>query len=279
MTDQLVPVSDLSVSAPGSERRASAGDVIYPPRGSYGPRRHLDYQLVLVHSGSARMPLDRQGREIKAGQVGLLRPGTTEFFTYADNTATHHSWIAVPPHYLNADERTALNRVADCLSLSHTMRTLVDAACNVAAVDPPHRPVLTAMARAATALYVAEAQHCALVQTSAHPVVTRAQVIAQQHACDGMEVGDLAREVGVSPEHLARLFRRDVGVSPGAYLRAERLSRAMYLLEHTGLSVADIAHHCGFASPQHFARRVHDGIGIAPTQLRARWWTAPDTTE
>jgi AraC family transcriptional regulator of arabinose operon len=235
----------------------------------------------LVHTGSARLPLEARGREIRAGQVGLLRPGTTEYLEYAEACTTHHSWIALPPSYLEEDERAALDRVSDCLSLSSAMLQCSDAACAVATLDAAasHRPVLVALARAALALYVAEARQVAMMRASMHPAIAQARSIARHRACDGLEVQDLAREVGLSPEHLVRLFHREVGVTPGAFLRAERLSRAMYLLEHTGLSVAEIAYRCGFARSQHLARCLQQATGMTATQLRAHWWTAPAGAE
>jgi AraC family transcriptional regulator of arabinose operon len=228
-----------------------------------------------VHTGSAYVSVDGVTREIGAGQVGLLLPGAVEFFAFARTRETRHSWITLPPSYLDDDERRALGQVRDCLSLSPAMQACVEVGCEVAEVDDPaRRPVLVAVARAALALYVAEATYAAVAQRAAHPAVTRACEVARRRAREGIGVQDLAREVGLSTEHLVRLFRRDTGLTPGAFLRAERLAHGMHLLEHTGLPVAEVAQQSGFASPHHFARCLRAAVGLTPTQLRTRHWAA-----
>jgi AraC family transcriptional regulator of arabinose operon len=206
--------------------------------------------------------------------VGLLLPGKTESFTFARDRPTRHSWIALAPQMIDGATRQALDSALCCLPLSAELTTCVDLAYQVDVVDTPsERPVLTALAGAALALYLAQAQHQHRAHVSKHAaVVGHAREIARRRATQGIGVDDLAREVGVSPEHLVRLFRRHAGVTPGALLREERLAHALHLLTHTGLTVADVARQSGFASPHHFARVVRAATGMTATQLRARSW-------
>ena len=261
-------------------RLPNAGVVTYPPRATLGPRLQPDYQLVLVHTGSARVTVNGIPREIPAGHVGLLLPGTTELFAFAPDRQTRHSWIAAAPAYLDGELRRLLDGTTPCLPLSATMQTCVVLGREVAAVDDPERrPVLAAVARAALALYVAEATHAAIAQSREHPAVARAREIARLHAAEGIGVSDLAREVGLSMEHLVRLFRRHTGMTPGALLREERLSHGMHLLQHTGLTVAEVARRSGFVSPHHFARSVRAATGMTPSELRSRSWVGQTWTD
>lgn len=255
----------------------NAGIVLYPPRATLGPRVQRDYELVLVHAGRAHVAVDRQTREIPAGHVGLLLPGRTELYAFAADRETVHSWMALPPHLIDADLRAALDRAAPCLPLSDDMHACSDLARDVATVDDPaRRPVLVAVVRAALTLYVAEAAHATGTRDGGHPAVRRAREVVRWRAAEGMTVAALAREVGLSAEHLARLCRRDAGVTPSALLREERLRHAMHLLDHTGLSIAEVARRAGFASPQHFARLVRAATGASPTKLRQQRWSASD---
>lgn len=275
MADRTVPILDTDGAMP-ARPPANAGTVTYPPRATFGPRVQLDYQLVLVHAGSATVAVDGMEREIPTGHVGLLLPGRSEFFTFARGRETRHSWIAATPSSLDDDVRRALDAAPLCLPLSAALQDCIDLANNSAGVDvEAHRPVLAAVARAAFALYLAEARHVHASRLSEHPAVTRARGVARRRAGEGIGVEELAREVELSAEHLVRLFRRDLGVTPGAFLRAERLAQGVYLLEHTGLTVADIAHRAGFASPHHFARLLRATTGMTPTELRARRWVGP----
>jgi len=276
MVDKLVRIFDHNAPpASAPPYLPNGGAVVYPPRATFGPRVQGDYQLVLVHAGSARVTVDGVGHDIPPGHVSLLRPGGTEHFAFARERDTYHSWIALPPAYLEDDARGALDAAPRLLPLSAAMASCVALGREIAAVDEPaRRPVLAAIARTALALYIAEAAHVSDGAARGHPAVIRARAIARERACDGLSVGELAREVGLSAEHLVRLFRRHLGVTPGAFMRAERLSHGMSLLTHTGLTVAEVAHRAGFASPHHFAHALRAATGASPTELRARGWTA-----
>jgi transcriptional regulator GlxA family with amidase domain len=64
----------------------------------------------------------------------------------------------------------------------------------------------------------------------------------------------LARDAGLSPRQLERLFRRYLGRSPKRYYMELRLAKARNLLMQTDMSVIDVALACGFASPSHFSK-------------------------
>ncbi len=64
----------------------------------------------------------------------------------------------------------------------------------------------------------------------------------------------LARDVGLSPRQLERLFRRYLSRSPKRYYMELRLAKARNLLMQTDMSVINVALACGFASPSHFSK-------------------------
>jgi AraC family transcriptional regulator, arabinose operon regulatory protein len=75
--------------------QVSAGNVIYPPKGRYGPRLQTDYQLVLLDSGEMTVTINNEDIIIiPPGHVTLLVPGHMEYFTFSDEQETHHRWIS-----------------------------------------------------------------------------------------------------------------------------------------------------------------------------------------
>jgi transcriptional regulator GlxA family with amidase domain len=52
----------------------------------------------------------------------------------------------------------------------------------------------------------------------------------EERFADDMGIGDLTRVVGVSPSHLMRTFRRQVGISVRSHLTQVRLGRAREML-------------------------------------------------
>ncbi len=84
------------------------------------------------------------------------------------------------------------------------------------------------------------------------------------------KVSTVAGNLGVSPGHLARLFKEQYGLSPSEYLARLRVDRARQLLAETDLSVLDIAYTAGFASLSHFYTCFRAQTGCTPRAYREK---------
>ena len=82
-------------------------------------------------------------------------------------------------------------------------------------------------------------------------------------------VGEVAAELGISPEHLARLFAKELGDSPGHVIAREKMRRARELLKDTRLAIGAIAERLGYASASHFTRCFRAEYDMAPSEYRA----------
>ena len=83
-----------------------------------------------------------------------------------------------------------------------------------------------------------------------------------------LSVAKVAADAGVHPVHLARVFRRFLGCSPGDYLRGHRLEQAAALLGNGTASLADIAQAAGFVDQAHLTRTFRSRLDITPAQWR-----------
>ena len=92
------------------------------------------------------------------------------------------------------------------------------------------------------------------------------RVIDRLHSDARVSIADLARDAGVHPVHLARVFRRRLGMTPGAYAQRLRLERALAKLAR-GASLAETAQASGFADQSHFCRAVRAGVGMTPGEV------------
>jgi AraC-like DNA-binding protein len=77
---------------------------------------------------------------------------------------------------------------------------------------------------------------------------------------------DLARLVAVSPHHLSRVFRAEVGVSISTYRRRLRLRAALERIGEGGL--ARVAADAGFADHAHLTREMRALLGTTPSALQ-----------
>ena len=81
----------------------------------------------------------------------------------------------------------------------------------------------------------------------------------------------IARALGILPSTLMSRFFRAHLPAPKRYLATARLVRAARLLENPGLSVASVANHLDYSSPQSFGRHVRTMLGLTAVELRERY--------
>lgn len=82
------------------------------------------------------------------------------------------------------------------------------------------------------------------------------------------DIGTIAAAVDIHPVHLARVFRRHHGCSPGEYLRRLRVRRACELLAGTDRPLVAIALATGYADQSHFTRHFKRATGVTPGAYR-----------
>jgi len=84
-------------------------------------------------------------------------------------------------------------------------------------------------------------------------------------------VRQLARHLNILPSTLMSRFFRANLPAPKRYLSLARLIRAARLFENPGLSVARVANHLDYSSPQSFGRHVRTVMKMSPVKFRATY--------
>jgi AraC-like DNA-binding protein len=93
--------------------------------------------------------------------------------------------------------------------------------------------------------------------------VALARAYLDTRFAESVSLGDLAAHVGLSPYHLLRSFRDQVGITPGAYQIQLRVLEARRRLRD-GAGIAATATDLGFADQSHLTRHFQRIIGTSP---------------
>ena len=118
-------------------------------------------------------------------------------------------------------------------------------------------------------------------QFSAHlerPPAARAplrelQAWLPDHLDEDLSVEALAARAFMSPRNFARAFRREVGVTPAAYVAELRVERARAELERGALAVDVVARRCGFGTVETMRRAFRRRLAVSPNEYRQRFRT------
>jgi AraC-like DNA-binding protein len=104
----------------------------------------------------------------------------------------------------------------------------------------------------------------------AHPLsgnaaVRRAMDHIHAHSNEPVRIQDIAAEVGVSRQHLVKIWKQHVGLTLHSCLRAVRIDHAKALLETDGHKIIEVAMACGFGSLSQFNRAFLRVTGVSPS--------------
>ena len=102
---------------------------------------------------------------------------------------------------------------------------------------------------------------------AAHSEVRRVRQYLETHFDEPIRLDALAEFAAFSPYYLNRIFQAEVGIPPYEYLVKIRLKHAQEMLSG-GHSIAEAAHHSGFADQSHFTRFFKRHVGVTPGEYR-----------
>jgi LacI family transcriptional regulator len=92
----------------------------------------------------------------------------------------------------------------------------------------------------------------------------------REHACQGLGVDDVCRELAVSRSTLQRRFRALLGHTIHDEIVSVRLKRAQELLLGTDIPIATIALRCGFGRQEYLGAVFRARLGQSPAAYRRR---------
>ncbi|KLK91656.1 AraC family transcriptional regulator [Microvirga vignae] len=109
--------------------------------------------------------------------------------------------------------------------------------------------------------------HLAAQEASRTPVQAAQAYILDNLAAD-LSVPTLAKRVGMSERHFARVFRQDAGVTPAEFVETARLDAARRLVEDPSMPLQRIATRTGFGDMVTMRRAFMRQLHVSPLAYR-----------
>jgi AraC-like DNA-binding protein len=155
---------------------------------------------------------------------------------------------------------------------------IAGAAVGVGAPRLPARIPLSAISHARLAALVGWLRQRLADAAPPDPRIARAVALLSSAARRGAappvgstgeaRVDDVADMLGMTRQHLARGFRREVGITPKQLARIARMQRAADALRRGG-DLARLAAELGYFDQSHLSRELRDLAGVTPAALAA----------
>ena len=102
--------------------------------------------------------------------------------------------------------------------------------------------------------------------------VEQALGLLQAAVFRNVTLGELCEPLHLTEEHLIRLFRKHLNLTPMKYLQVLKLETATSLLLNSALSVKEIAWKLGYSNQFLFSRNFKAHSGVPPTEYRRRYF-------
>lgn len=106
------------------------------------------------------------------------------------------------------------------------------------------------------------------VSSAHHPAIDRVCSMIEINLAEPIRIPDLAREVGLSHNHLTRLFRAAFGTTVIGFIQQRRVQRSKHLLLYSTLPIKVIAAEVGMADLHFFNKTIRRTLGASPRQIR-----------
>jgi AraC-like DNA-binding protein len=224
------------------------------------PHWHEEWSIGAIVAGECLCSVGGTPLRARAGDVLAIAPRTVHAGALVAAEGADH--VAAIMLYVDTDWLTAQGGQLPAGSGFLHLPALADRAAGLTTLDAASdwlRETLPALC--AGLAERAETRALIRAPTSA----AQDMLLALQAAVDEgpLTVAHLADQCRVSRERLHRVIRRWTGMSPSAYLRALRLSKAREQL-CAGAPLAEIAQACGFADQAHFTRSFRQSFGYTP---------------
>ncbi|MDR5855043.1 AraC family transcriptional regulator [Caballeronia sp. LZ062] len=247
---------------------------------AFTPHWHDAYTVPVIEAGAECYDYRGAHHVAEAGSVPVINPGEVHTGARAVDSGWRYRvfYLPVPfveglacelsPHAPSPWFAADIIRDDDLARrLLRAHRALESLTSDAARADPLAAEtalvdaVMTLLAR-----HARERPSCAPPAADAVRVATMKSRLADD-LLEPVTLAELARTVGLSTFHAARLFTRETGLAPHAWRNQLRIARALPALR-AGASVAHVAAASGFTDQSHFTRHFKRAFGVAPGRWR-----------
>jgi transcriptional regulator GlxA family with amidase domain len=112
------------------------------------------------------------------------------------------------------------------------------------------------------------------VQVADREPLRELQAWIAEHPGADLSVPTLAQRVAMSPRNFARVFTREVGMTPARFVESVRVEAARRRLEESAQGVDGVASACGFGTAESMRRAFRRTLRVPPAAYRHRFRAA-----
>lgn len=259
MTEPSAPAS-IDLDLQERPRIVQTGLSLHGARATESACMHGLWCLHAYHY-QGKLAVEGLTHPFRAGWVSLIPPEVVAEWHFPSHAAHHYVHFAVaasgqPPVRLPLLQDLGEDFDPFCAQLEQMIRY------------HPQDP-LRAAVRLWDLLQQLRREPAALpAKSPLHTSVQKALAIFRNQPDESLKVSQIAGMMGVSHNHLTRIFKKFCGCGVKQYLQRERLAHARELLAHSSLGIKSISIETGIPDLHYFNKLIRKDTGLSPSAYR-----------
>lgn len=241
------------------------------PGHSYGPAIRPNYLLHFILKGKGTYYLNDQKYDVSKDQCFLIRPNELTFYQADKSEPWTYIWVGfggeMAKKYLDYagfnDECLVLD-VQDCETLKSYVTEMLNCHKSTHANELKYQGLLYLLL---SKLSESTTSNTSKQQEDNH-YVSKAIEFIENNYYNYIKVTDISHYLCLNRTYLTSLFQKHLGMSPQNFLIQFRMTKAADLLVQSDLTIANIAHSCGYSDPLAFSKAFKKVKGMSPSDFR-----------
>lgn len=232
-----------------------------------------EFQVVYITSGSGWFEDSHAPRRtVGGGDIFMVFPGVRHAYAPYRDTGWQEYWVGFSgEHARRLRENGVLDPGTPVHHIGLNQEILADYE-QIVRFCREQSPGFQVRLGALVLQLLAHIRSSEMAAHTAHgdsALIEAARSVMQLHLDDGLDVANIAAELGIGYTHLLKIFRMYTGLTPYQYFLQLRIHRAKELLHDPNLSVKEIAARMNFENQYYFSRLFRNKTGFSPSRWRA----------
>jgi AraC-like DNA-binding protein len=242
----------------------------------FAPHTHDSYAIGVVHSGALSFRPKSPSDVVPSGNIMIIHPGEVHTGRCVGVDGCKYRMFYVQPTFLLDLHQHLSGKSVQSLFFqnqnikdNNTAKLLHSLH---AAIEKSKTPTIQKESRLIEAMTHLLVRHGTprpymVQETPNRKYVRIAKEFIEVHYKDNLTLREIARAVNISPFHLLRMFKAEIGLAPHAYLTQYRIRKARHFLSK-GTPIVQVALRTGFCDQSQFTKRFKQLVGTTPGQFR-----------
>lgn len=252
------------------------------PRHSFGPAVRSHYLMHVILKGKGKFHVDGQVYSLKRGDAFLIRPDQSTYYVADQDEPWEYAWVAFDGYeaklvlencgltYEHPVFYTQAGNESDSESTQEVEKMLTNMLTLVERYDRLGRSTYETLGYLYFIFGIMQQMAGIYEESYERDYLRKACDYISQNYSYQIKVMDIARYIGIDRTYLYKIFRKELRVSPQEYLIEYRTKIAKNMLNHTSLTVTEIAYSCGFHDSASFCKAFKKNTRYTPIGYRKR---------